>query len=266
MDRLEIKLHPLFLLFSFLLIYFGNALVFFNYFVALIIHEYSHYFVATKLGYDYNHIVFMPYGLMLSGKHQVLAPNDELKVALAGPLCNLFIMVLLLALWWCYPVTYNYTYIFAMCNLTIALTNLIPLFPLDGGRALVAFMGKKISKYKMIKYMKIFSVIVCGVFIALFLKSLVVKVNFTYFTIAMFLLSSTISNNNEVYLDKVSFKKVNKVVPIKSYVVSCDTNIYQLVKYINVNTYCVFYFTDVNKIVSKLSESQLLDMIGRTTS
>ncbi|MBR4745304.1 MAG: site-2 protease family protein [Clostridia bacterium] len=265
MDRLEIKLHPLFLVFGFLLIYFGNALIFFNYFVALIIHEYSHYFVATKLGYSYSHIVFMPYGLMLDGKHQVLSPSDELKVALAGPICNLIIMVLLLALWWCYPVTYNYTFVFAMCNLTIALTNLIPLFPLDGGRALVALMGKKISKYKIIKYMKIFSLVVCGIFIVLFVKSLLIKINFTYFTIAMFLLSGAISNSSEVYLDKVSFKKTNKVVPIKSYVVSYDTNIYQLVKYISVNSYCVFYFTNGNKIVSKLSESQLLDMINRTT-
>jgi Peptidase family M50. len=54
----------------------------------------------------------------------------------------------MIAVWWIEPETYNYTYNFAITNLALGLTNLMPCYPLDGGRILVAMLSDKYGHKK----------------------------------------------------------------------------------------------------------------------
>ena len=103
MGKLKITIHPLFIVFSFILIYFGLINQFFIYLLVLCIHEYSHYFVAKRCGYVLNKMVFMPYGAGIGGESQIINPKHEILIAIAGPLVNLICVVVCVALWWIFP-------------------------------------------------------------------------------------------------------------------------------------------------------------------
>ena len=250
MDRVEISVHPTFIIFIFVLIYFGSGQVLLNYLVALTLHEFAHYYVASKFGCGYNQILFMPYGLSLQGQHMNISKNKELLIALAGPLCNLLLCVSFVCMWWCVPSLYNYSHVFVMCNLSIALTNLAPVFPLDGGRALIAMLSNKKYRFKLIKLMRIVSAGVGVILIILFAVSLTTKMNTTYLTLAIFLISSSMDKDASEYVHYANMTKQSQVSIIRQYAVSKSVSVYELVKYINPNSYCVFYVYLNGKLVN----------------
>ena len=61
MGKIKIRIHPMFVLFACFLVYFGQAFLFFNYLVVLFLHEYSHAFVASRLGYEIKNISLYPF-------------------------------------------------------------------------------------------------------------------------------------------------------------------------------------------------------------
>lgn len=81
-------------------------------------------------------IVLMPYGAVLSGDMTGISKRAELAVCLAGPLANGATALGFVALWWLYPETYPYTDVAAYISLSLFLVNLLPAYPLDGGRVL----------------------------------------------------------------------------------------------------------------------------------
>ena len=138
----SIKLHPLFLLTGIWYSLTGELFVFLSSCLVALQHEYAHAFAAARLGYSLNKVVLMPYGAVIDGDLQGLRLKDEIKVAVCGPLCNLYTAAFFVALWWFFPDTYAYTDTAFYASIAIALCNLIPAYPLDGGRVLFAVLYK----------------------------------------------------------------------------------------------------------------------------
>lgn len=105
--------------------------------VGLLVHEFAHALVARRLGLKVLDVTIWPLGGMarLAGLHE--RPQAEAPVAAAGPLANLA----LAALAW--PLPGEIARGFAVVNLLLGAGNLIPLFPLDGGRILRAFLARR---------------------------------------------------------------------------------------------------------------------------
>ncbi len=263
----KIRLHPLFIIFAFSLIFFGWFNILFTYFLVMILHEFGHYFVAKILGYKLNKIVFMPYGVSLNGQGNIIKKRDEFLIAIAGPLVNFVLVILCVALWWIFPICYSYTLDFVACNLCLGLFNLMPVFPLDGGRMFVAVLSSKIKKYKVIKIMKIVSGLFSGLFLILFFLSVFTKLNFTYFFIAVFLFSSALDGkNNYIYERSYLFNKdcLSGAVEIKTYVVNKKMPLINLTKYISGNYFVNFYIVDDNmKLLKVISENEVLNLITK---
>jgi stage IV sporulation protein FB len=99
-------------------------------------HECAHAFASAKLGYKLNKIILMPFGAVIDGDITGIRFKDEIYVAIWGPLCNLFTAVFFIALWWIAPTMYAFTDTACLSSLAIALINLLPAYPLDGGRIL----------------------------------------------------------------------------------------------------------------------------------
>ena len=112
-------------------------------------HELAHFFIAKKLGYKLNKLYVMPYGICLNYKENIISNNDEIIIALAGPIINLIFCCVCVALWWLFPETYYYLDYFCFCNLVLAVFNLMPCFPLDGGRVFVAIISKYYDREKV---------------------------------------------------------------------------------------------------------------------
>ena len=122
-----------------------------------IIHELGHLIAGLALGMQPESIKLMPYGLSISFK---IIPKDynkkigtgnllEIKkiiVAVAGPLTNFIIILITFKL----KINLFSNLVIVYANLLIMIFNLIPIYPLDGGRILKGILhmlvGKKFSE------------------------------------------------------------------------------------------------------------------------
>ena len=115
-------------------------------FGSVLLHELGHAVMARRWGVRTRHILLIPLGGIASLEGMPKAPRAELAVALAGPAVNLAIAAVL-------ALVTNVTglALFGLvdglmwANLSLALFNLIPAFPMDGGRALRALLAQRIG-------------------------------------------------------------------------------------------------------------------------
>ena len=169
MGKLKVTIHPLFFIFGLYFAFLGKVFSFLVFTITAVIHEFGHAFVSDRLGYTLNRVVLMPYGALISGDIENISYIDELKVALGGPLINAVIGVFFVACWWFFPETYAYTDTAVFACFSLAVINLIPAYPLDGGRMLLATLSLIINRKTALKITKwigiILSVILLGLFV-----------------------------------------------------------------------------------------------------
>jgi Zn-dependent protease/CBS domain-containing protein len=111
-------------------------------FGSVLFHELSHAVVARRLGMEVAGITLFLFGGVAQINGEPPTPRAEFCVAVAGPLASLFLGFACLGAAWALPPVAGarppaalLTYL-GVVNLCLALFNLIPAFPLDGGRIL----------------------------------------------------------------------------------------------------------------------------------
>lgn len=259
MAKLKISIRPLFIIYVIICLYFSWTNVLFFYVMAIALHEFAHYVVANKLGYDIHSIVFSISGAGLHG-NCVFNEKDDIKISLAGPLVNLLMILFLLSLWWIYPTSYLFTYDFFICNISVMCFNLLPIYPLDGGRVLMAILAiKKVDKSKVKKAMLFISFVIGLFVLVLFVVSVFYNINYNLLIIGMFMtINSIIHDNNRYYSSVMVFNKdLRKPLEIRKFIVDTDDKV-QLLKLLSPHYYSVFiYKTDTN--YRRIEESDLIN-------
>ncbi|MBQ9118136.1 MAG: hypothetical protein IJY11_02925 [Clostridia bacterium] len=142
----RLSVHPLFLLTGVWYCFIGKLPLFFISALVALQHECAHAFAAAKLGYRLNRVVLMPYGAVIDGDLSGLSLKDEVFVALCGPLVNLATAAFFVALWWLCPSWYPFTDTACYASAFIGLLNLLPSYPLDGGRVLMSVLQRLFLK------------------------------------------------------------------------------------------------------------------------
>ncbi|MFW5731031.1 MAG: M50 family metallopeptidase [Desulfonatronovibrionaceae bacterium] len=115
-------------------------------FFSIIFHEFWHSLVARKLGVPISGITLFVFGGVAQMDDEPTTPKSEFWIAVAGPLASLFLALvfyLLFSLFQGMDMTRGVTGVLmylALINFILALFNLIPAFPMDGGRILRAIL------------------------------------------------------------------------------------------------------------------------------
>jgi len=115
------------------------------FFLSIFGHELAHALVARAEGIEIEEIVLHPFGGLARLRHEPDNPRAEFRIAVAGPAAS-FIFALLLLGAAILVETGGYRMaatVFLMVgtgNLLLAVFNLLPGYPLDGGRVLRAFL------------------------------------------------------------------------------------------------------------------------------
>ncbi len=118
-------------------------------FISVLLHELSHSFVANRLGLGIRGITLFIFGGIAHLGKEPDDPNTELKVAIAGPACSLALAVVFFVAYLVLFTEYGRTPIVAVLeylwyvNAALVAFNLVPGFPLDGGRVLRAILWKR---------------------------------------------------------------------------------------------------------------------------
>ena len=129
----KIRVGPSFLLLVLLGFLTGKFVLIFNYLCALILHELAHALVAVRAGYSLKLIKLDVFGLSIELNERI-DDKDCFKINIAGPIFNLLLCVICMAMYWLIPSSYGYLNTFCFCNLVLAIFNLLPVYPLDGGK------------------------------------------------------------------------------------------------------------------------------------
>lgn len=156
--------------------------------LSVTLHELGHTVVAQRYGIQVRDIVLTPIGgvARLTGIPE--NPHHEIRIALAGPYVSLMLGILgavfcFLSTFIGIPLLFALFFMFTAINTMLLLFNMLPSFPMDGGRVLRGWLSQKrgaleatriasqIGKYMSIGFIVIglttgrFSLALIGVFI-----------------------------------------------------------------------------------------------------
>jgi Zn-dependent protease/CBS domain-containing protein len=119
-------------------------------FLSVVIHELSHSFVARYHKIQIASITLFIFGGVAQIKKEPSDPKIELRMALAGPFSSYLLAIVFLLIFNLaadFPSIRGIAFYLFQINLILATFNLIPGFPMDGGRVLRAFLWKKSGDY-----------------------------------------------------------------------------------------------------------------------
>ncbi|MFH1790447.1 MAG: site-2 protease family protein [Candidatus Omnitrophota bacterium] len=166
---ISINVHFTFLL---LVLLFGKWFFFvLAVFFFVTMHELAHSLVAKKFGIKVREITLLPIGGVASMARMPEKPYQEFLISIAGPASNLAVVVIfffpmqwifgseffflsLKAMYGGYMPVYSHAFIICQIywiNLVLAVFNMLPAFPMDGGRILRALLAGKLGMQRATK-------------------------------------------------------------------------------------------------------------------
>ncbi len=171
--------------------YFWQTLTIVALFACVLLHEFGHSLMARRFGVETQDIILTPIGGIARLERMPEKPKQELLVAIAGPAVNVVIAILLFLVckfiffageveWWYFKSSVQDmlslktgsgdaeiiledsglnlpTWMFILpllmvINITMVLFNMIPAFPMDGGRVLRALLAMRFGRVKATKW------------------------------------------------------------------------------------------------------------------
>ena len=258
----RLSVHPLFFLVGILSAFTGSLLTFISACLAAIEHECAHAFVARRYGFRLDKIVLMPYGAVISGDVTGLSPKEEFFVALAGPLANLLTAVGFAALWWFFPDTYPFTEAAASVSLSLFLVNLLPAYPLDGGRILGIAL-RPLFKRRTATVLKIITVLISAGILGYFIYTCFSLPNFSALTFSFLLAAGAFGGGRYARLRFSHKKSFARGVEERRVALSASCTLKEGLRFLREDRFLVFVLYDGEEFLGELSETEYISALEK---
>lgn len=184
---MSIKIHFYLFVISAYMYMIGKFKLFLICYISILIHELAHVTVALFLNVDVVEINLLPVGVCAI-YNKTISPTKEILISIAGPFMS-FILAF-----------FAKTEFIRCINIVIMLLNLIPIFPLDGGKILKNIF---IYKFKMKKGIKISEFINDLFLIILFAVSIVFVIYFKNFNLIILTVYILFLSKEEIKKEKI---------------------------------------------------------------
>ncbi|MDD3043562.1 MAG: CBS domain-containing protein [Methanosarcinaceae archaeon] len=126
-------------------------------FVSILLHELAHSYLAKRYGVTIDSITLFLFGGVSSMEEMPRNPSQEAKMAFAGPFVSLVIGAICLFVYGNFLSSsaellenpaFKVIWILGVMNVVLGIFNLLPAFPMDGGRVLRSLYARKMSYVK----------------------------------------------------------------------------------------------------------------------
>jgi Zn-dependent protease len=141
--------------------YLVGIIVALGLFAGVLVHELAHSLVARFKGIRINSITLMIFGGIASMEEGVPDPKAELPMALIGPITSLVVGLVCSGIVYAVPAVISnpasggiWVFVFGylgVLNIILCAFNLLPAFPMDGGRVLRAWLATRMPLYRATK-------------------------------------------------------------------------------------------------------------------
>ncbi|MDE6667844.1 MAG: hypothetical protein K2K38_05805, partial [Clostridia bacterium] len=223
-----------------------------------LLHECGHIFCAARLGFECKKISLMPFGAAAVCDIEGISPSDEIKLSLAGPLVNLLLCVGVAGLWWFFPVTYAYTDLIFYASSGMLVLNLLPAYPLDGGRIAKCILSGFLKKDRALNIaLRITNILVVISLILIFF--LAIK-NITLLTMAGFLFCSALSKNPPAVKINFAAKKKKKGREIRYVILDGKATFKDALRFVDSSRYLILQLYD-EKFLDEITEDELYEKL-----
>ena len=236
-------------------------------FLVVFIHELAHTIVARGHKVNVREIELFPFGGVAKLDFMDVDSDEEIRIALAGPLANFFMAAIgLLAQF--YIESEYWLPFFIRLNIIMGMFNLIPILPLDGGRIYRAWYAKSVGVFAATKkaayqgkLLAVFVILVAvsGLYLRLWDLNAVTMAGFLFYSANE--QDKTASFHFIRYLlKKKEIIAREKIQQLKPYYVRENTLIGEVLAYLHPNSYNIFHvFDQSGKQINTVSEEKLIE-------
>jgi len=264
-----IRISKLFIPYVILLIILGFKGELVIAFAFVVLHELTHYLTARVLGFSGFDIEILPIGAVLKVKDlDEASAKEDIIISMSGPLLNLLLAIIFYILFILYK--RPYFHLLYNTNLALGIFNLIPAFPLDGGRVLRDILSTK-TIYKRANEISIrMSMVLGSIFMFIYFVSVSEnRSNFNLGLISIFILISSIKEKERIvylimgYIIKKKYRFIKRgYVENRSVSVFCEKNLLSVLGIIDKNKYNLFTILDENmNMLEIVYEEEIIEAI-----
>jgi stage IV sporulation protein FB len=267
----KLKVHPLFVALLLGSVFLGMFRDTLTLFILILLHELGHGLTANALGYEVQEVSLLPFGgvAKLAYGNMGFRPRHEALVAISGPLVNLLVALFGFAMGVLHLWSDAFTGLVLHLNLWIAVFNLLPGLPLDGGRILRAARSRRIGfetatrEAYRVAFILSFLLFIIGVF-----SLWTGHPHFGMLVLGLFLFVSAYTGRRDVRMDTMRFldakrsQNLQSPQEIRAIAAPGSTSVKEVVVQFAPDRYhLVYVMGESGNVQSVLEEEVLLDAV-----
>lgn len=240
-------------------------------FFSIALHELAHFSVARIYGCRLDIVRIMPVGLSISFNDANCSREALVKIYSAGPAANLLILLMMILSASVFPKTDAFYRVMITTNAYLALFNMVPAFPLDGGRILLELLAGRIGMLaagrlaRRLAFMLALLIMLVGV---LLLYGSVY--NFSLIIIGAYIIvlwknsrmESALMNIKQIIYRRSRLLK-RGIYPARDLVVVKSTRLDETMKNMDFDSYHMVHVLDENlRLLRVFTENEIMDAIS----